>query len=71
MPPVQWVLGTVSPWVKWLANEVDQTSHLAPELRMSGATLPLSHTPLLRVKGNNFTVPVLNKKGEEQKYVRI
>jgi len=43
-PPIQRVLGAVTPWVKRLEREVFQSPPLVQRLIMSGATPPLPST---------------------------
>jgi len=39
-PPIQWILGVISPRVRWLRLEVDSSPQLVPRSRISGA-IPL------------------------------
>jgi hypothetical protein len=44
-PPVQWVPGAVSPWVKLLGCEADHSLPPSAKVKNDEAILPLPHTP--------------------------
>jgi hypothetical protein len=43
-PPIQWVLGTLSPGVKWPGREADHSPPSSVEVKSGGAMPPLPHT---------------------------
>jgi hypothetical protein len=45
-PPIQWVLGVISPRMKWQMRESDHSSPSGPEYNNVGAILPLSRMSL-------------------------
>jgi hypothetical protein len=45
-PPTEWVPLALFPGLKWLWSKADRSLHLVRRLRMTGAILPLRHTPL-------------------------
>jgi hypothetical protein len=44
LPPIQWVLGAVSPEEKRQGREVDQTPPYSAKVKNDGAIPPLRHT---------------------------
>jgi hypothetical protein len=48
-PPVKWVLGAVSPGVKWKSCEADYSPPSRAEVKNGGAIFSHPHTPLLHV----------------------
>jgi len=42
-PPIQWVTGAISPWVKRPGREADHSSPSTVEIKMSGAILSVPH----------------------------
>jgi hypothetical protein len=56
-PHIQWVLGAISPVLKWLGYEADH-AHLMLRLRMHGAIPPIHHPSAvwcLTRQRDNFT----------------
>jgi hypothetical protein len=59
-PPIQWVLGTLSPWVKWPGSEAGHSPPSSAEVKKGGAIPPFPHMSFLPSfwhRVGNFTNP--------------